>query len=273
MILARLLLICCFTALLVPAANATGFGGIREASLYPFIQYFTWEEFGDNGNRLLKESGPQYGLGGDITLLLLKGEAGEMTFKGKLELSGGEVNYDGQLQDGTPHSTDVTYFGINNEDTFGWALTYRNATIEPFGGLGYRWWMRDLQGGRGYTEYWTSLSALVGVRSSYTLGPQSRMFVMGGARYPFYNRNDVEHYPGVDAIELKPESEWSAMAECGIRYRQMFASLFYESYIFPESDPVTRYNAYRHPTPGPSSFIQPRSESETFGLRVGWAFK
>lgn len=260
-------------ALCASSVAAAESGVVREASLYPFIQHFTWEEFGDNRDRILKESGPQFGLGGDLKLGLLERDSGTMTLGVKVELSGGEVDYDGQFQDGTPHSTDVTYFGTYEQVTLGWEVPYREAAIEPFGGLGYRWWLRDLQGGGGYTEYWTSLSTLVGLRSSYPLGSETRLSVMGAARYPFYNRNDVEDYPGVGSIELKPEGEWSAVAEAGIRYRRLFATLYYENFIFPESDTVTRYNAYRSPTPGPSRFMQPRSESEIFGLRVGWAFK
>jgi len=261
-----------FLAQTASMAVAADSGPIRELSVYPFIQYFTWEEFSPEG-RLLKESGPQFGVGGDILLYLVEGDAGAMTFRGKVELFGGEVDYDGQLQDGTPHSTDVTYFGTNEQVALGWAIPYRDLTIEPFGGLGYRWWLRDLQGSGGYTEYWTSLSALLGMRGNYKLGPETSLFAMGGGKYPFYNRNDVENYPGVGRIELEPGSEWSAMAEGGVRYRQMKVSFYYESFIFARSPIVTEYDAYRQPTPGPSDFVQPRSESEIFGLKFGWSFR
>lgn len=256
------------TASIAAAADS---GPIRELSVYPFIQYFTWEEFnGMTGSRLLKESGPQFGVGGDILLHFLEGDAGAMTFRGKVELFGGEVDYDGQLQDGTPHSTDVTYFGTTEQATLGWAIPYRDSTIEPFAGLGYRWWLRDLQGSGGYTEYWTSLSALLGVRSTYTLNPDTKFFVMGGGRYPFYNRNDVENYPGVGRIELEPGSDWSVMAETGIRHKHINVSVYYENYIYPQSPAVARYNYVNART---EYFIQPRSESEIFGLKFGWSFR
>jgi len=260
-----------FLAQTASMAEAADSGPIRELSVYPFIQYFTWEEFsGTTGSRLLKESGPQYGVGGDIMLHLAEGTAGAMTFRGKVELFGSVVDYDGQLQDGTPHKTDVTYFGTNEQATLGWAIPYRDLTVEPFGGLGYRWWLRDLQGSGGYTEYWTSLSALLGVRGNYKVGSDTSLFAMGGGKYPFYNRNEVENYPGVGRIELEPGNDWSAMAEAGIRHEHMKVSFYYESYLFPQSPEVARYNYANART---EYFIQPRSESEIFGLKFGWSFK
>jgi hypothetical protein len=268
-----LLLLLVVTMFSVSAASAAEYVGVREANLYSFIQHFTWQEFDRDGSRFLKESGSQYGMGGDLKLNLLQGGAGALTLKGKQELFGGVVNYDGQLQDGTPHSTDVTYLGTLSEIDLGWAIPYRNITVEPFSGISYRWWQRDLQGSGGYTEQWHSVSALLGARSQYELAKETRFFVTGAAKYPFSNRNSIDNYPGVGDIRLSPESEWSVIAEGGIKYRQLIASVYYENFIFPESRPVTRYNAYRTPTAGPSNFIQPRSESEIVGIRIGWAFR
>ncbi|GAM09028.1 hypothetical protein OR1_01302 [Geobacter sp. OR-1] len=253
-----------------PVAEAAGFGGIREANLYPFIQYFKWEEFERDGSRLLKETGPEYGAGGEIRLDLLKGDAGAATFAARQELFGGVVDYDGQLQDGTPHKTDVTYFGSYSELDLGWTIPYRNMTIEPFSGVSYRWWIRDLQGSGGYSEEWYSVAALLGVRSKYELAKETRFWVSGTAKYPFSNRNAIDDYPGAGEIRLSPGSAWSAAAEAGIKYKQLLVSIYYEGFIFPESDPVL-IRSNTHATL--SSFVQPRSEAEIYGLRVGWSFK
>lgn len=241
-----------------PSADAAEFGGIREANLYPFIQQFTWEEF-SNGSKLLKESGPQYGVGGDISIALLRGDAGDLTVRGKQELFGGNVNYDGQLNDGTPHSTDVNYLGTLSEVDLGWAFPVLNVMVEPYAGLSYRWWQRDLQGSYGYVEQWSSASVLLGIRSQHELAQDAQFFVAGAAKYPFYNRNNVD-FPGIGEVELSPGSEWSVVADSGIRYRNVYAAIYYENYIFPKSS--VEHGLY-----------QPRSESQIYGLRVGWAFR
>ncbi len=254
-------------------AKAADYGWVKEANIYAFVQAFSWEEFNDSESRLLKESGPQYGAGGDIKFHLLEGAAGAMTLSDRLELFGSEVDYKGQLQNGTPYNTTVDYFGVQNRLDLGWAIPYRNMTVEPFTGVSYRWWQRHLQGAGGYTEEWYSMAALLGMRSQYQLGKEAQFFAMGAAKYPFSNKNSIDNYPGVGEIRLSPGSEWSALAEGGIRYKRLFASIYYENFIFPASRRVTRYDAFRSPTPGPSDFLQPRSESEIVGLRVGWAFK
>jgi len=254
-IILGLLLLCPVTA---PPAHSAQFGGIRELSVYPFIQYFTWEEY-SGGERLLKESGPQYGAGGVIKLALLEGSAGALTLSDRLEFFGGVVDYDGQYQDGIPLKTDVNYFGVMNQLDCGWAIPLQAVTVEPFAGLGYRWWLRDLQGSGGYTEYWSTLYGVFGMRSQYRLSGDSDFFVSGAAKYHFHNRNNVD-FPGTGEVELEPGSDWSVIADAGIRYRQLVTSVYYENFVFPKS-PVSK------------GLFQPRSESEIFGLRIGWAFR
>jgi len=254
-----LLAIFAFGLFSVSAAGAAEFGGIREANIYPFIQYFNWEEFASDGSRILKESGPQYGVGGELKLDLLKGEAGAMTLKGKQELFGGVVDYDGQLQDGTPYKTDVVYIGTLSELDLGWAIPYRQAVFEPFAGISYRWWQRELQGNGGYKERWYSVASLFGVRSQYELTKESQFFLSGAAKYQFSNGNSVD-FPGTGEVNLSPGSDWSVIADAGIRYKNLYSAVYYENFVFPKSDVV-------------QNLFQPRSESEIFGLRIGWAFR
>ncbi len=253
---------------LASTAMAVEYGGIRELSVYPFVQYFTWEEF-SRGQRLLKESGPQYGAGGAIKLHLLEGVAGAMTLSDRLELFGSEVDYEGQLQNGTPHNTTVGYVGFQNRLDLGWAIPIHGVTVEPFSGLGYRWWLRDLQGSGGYPEYWSSLYALFGMRSLYPLSKNARFTVMGAAKYPFENRNMVD-YPGTGNVDLVPGNAWSALAEASVTYRHFFAGVYYENFIFEQSPAVAKFSTIENST---ILLRQPRSESEIYGLRVGWAFK
>jgi len=263
-----LLTVLALIAFLTQPVTAAEFGGVRELTVYPLVQYFTWEEF-SGGERLLKESGPQYGAGGSIKLHLLEGAAGAMTLSDRLELFGSEVDYEGQLQDGTPYNTTVGYVGFQDRLDLGWAIPIHGATVEPFSGLGYRWWLRDLQGSGGYTEKWYSLYALFGMRSLYTLSNDVRFMVMGAAKYPFENRNMVD-YPGSGNVDLVPGNVWSALAEASVTYRHLFAGVYYENFIFEQSPVVAKFSTIDNRT----IFLrQPRSESEIYGLRVGWAFK
>src|SRR5512138_1364869 len=121
--------------LTVTNASAAQFGGVEELTLYPSFQYFTWKEFND-GTRLLKEDGFLYGAGAAIRVNLLKAETSSLMLRGKAELFGGEVDYDGQTQPTNPQTTppngqiqppsslpvktDVTYIGAKGEADLGW---------------------------------------------------------------------------------------------------------------------------------------------------------
>jgi hypothetical protein len=54
------------------------------------------------------------------------------------------VDYDGQTQRGLPVNTDVSYVGTKAEGAIGWAIPLASSRLEPFAGLGYRWWLRDI---------------------------------------------------------------------------------------------------------------------------------
>ena len=266
-------------ALLLAAtgASAAEFGGIRDLYVYPSLQYFTWEEFSD-GKRLLKESGPLFGAGGAINVDLLKAEAGALTLRGKGELFGGVVDYDGQTQppNPLPVKTDVVYFGFKGETAVGWAVPVRKVRIEPFAGLGYRWWLRDLQNTtindttgaaiqvQGYTEQWESAYTMLGAAVDYTINERWRLSWEAGGKYPFYNANRVD-LVGVGKVTVKPEPRWSPFYEVGIRYNKFRFAHFYEGYRVAESPAV--------PISQTTAILQPRSNEDIFGVSFAWCFR
>jgi hypothetical protein len=253
---------------------AAAFGGVREFSVYPSLQYFTWEEF-FGGRRILQERGLLYGAGAAVTLDLLQTEAGILTLRGKGDLFGGVVDYDGQTQTALPAKTEVSYFGTRAEGGVGWAFLLARSRIEPFVGLGYRWWLRDIHDttttdpsqpgmiqAQGYTEHWESAYAKLGLAFSHLLSQEWRLLAEAGGKYPFYNANTFDL--GLGPVTLKPEPRWSAFAELGARYRQLRLILFYEGYRVDQS-PVHRV--------GTTEFLQPQSNEDIVGISVAWCFR
>ena len=268
------------TLVLFAATNvsAAQFGGVEELSVYPSFQYFTWKEF-DRGTRLLKEDGFLYGAGAAIRVDLLKTETGSLMLKGKAELFGGVVDYDGQTQPPNPFpvKTDVTYIGARGETDLGWRFPVQNVSIEPFAGIGYRWWLRDLHDttafdpnqGRNvqvgaYSEYWQTVYARLGAYLDYTLSDTWKLFGEAGAKYPFYNSNTVE-FTDVGEKTIRPGKVWSAFAEIGARYKRFRPAVFYEGFRYATSPLV--------PIGGNSAIFQPESESDIIGVSLGWVFK
>ena len=263
--------------MLASQAAAAEYGGIRELYIGPSIAYFHWREL-VAGQSILTEQGPMYGIDGTIALDLLKTErAGTLTLKDKVGIFGGLVYYDGQTQ--APHNlpvkTDVIYVGVKEELALGWAIPFGDSRLEPFAGLGYRWWLRDLQDSTanngtsnvkvsGSNEVWESAYTKLGAALSIPLTRDWRIFVEGGGKYPFYNSSYIDT-AGVGNTTLRPEPRWSAFGELGARSGKLRTALFYEGYRTGQS-PLVRISST-------SGVYQPKSDEDVVGVSFSYCFR
>lgn len=247
---------------------------LRALYLYPSVRQFNWEE-SDSSGRLLKEQGVIYGAGVVVAIDLIRTGAGALTATAKGELSGGLVDYDGQTQppSSIPLQTDVTYLGAKEELQLGWTVAQGSLLLQPFAGVGYRWWLRDLHDTvasngtthvQGYTEEWQMLYGRTGLAAEYRLSENWRLFGATGATYPFYTGNSVD-VAGSGDITLKPESRWSPFGELGLRYKNFRPSIFYEGVRLGRS-PLARVNAN-------NAFYQPDSREDVIGVDLAWCFR
>lgn len=263
--------------ILASQASAAEFVGIRELFVGPSIAYFHWQE-SFAGKKILTEQGPMYGVDGTIVLDLLKTErAGSLTLKNKAGFFGGLVYYDGHTQapENLPVKTDVTYVGVKDEISVGWSIPLGDGYLEPFAGVGYRWWIRDLQDTTtnngtstvkvsGSTEEWQSAYTKVGAALSIPFTKDWRFFVEGGGKYPFYNRNSSD-IAGIGNTTVRPEPRWSAFAELGARSGTFRPALFYEGYRTGQS-PAVRISSTR-------SVIQPKTDEDLVGVSFSYCFR
>ncbi len=232
----------------------------NEIDIYLKVESFTWEEFNDNGGRFVKESGPIYGLGvsakSDITSAL--------TLKGKGELFGGRVDYDGRTQGGMPLKTDTDYFGVKIEGDMGWKfIVAEKSFLEPFAGLGWRRWRRDIKdtsSATGGEELWSSIYARLGIRGDHAFSERTKAFAEGGIKLPIYNQNETD----IIDVTLEPgKDKASAFAEVGFKWAKLKASVFYEGMRFSKSDPEIG-NGFK--------VWQPESKADIYGVNAGVAF-
>ncbi len=241
-----------------PVAAASG------ADIYLKTESFTWKEYDNSGSQLLKESGLISAMGAsvrsDITELLV--------LRGRGELFGGTVDYDGQTQTGTPVKTDTNYAGFKIEGNLGWKfMVAEKSSLEPFAGLGYRWWQRDIQDtlyAAGYEETWWSFYARLGIHGDHTFSEQLKAFAETGVKLPVSNRNKVDlSVIGLSTVTVEPANKASVFAEAGLKWTRFKASLFYEGMRFSKSDPVTVNDV---------QVWQPESKADMFGINVGMDF-
>jgi hypothetical protein len=242
----------------------------NEFYLYGTAESFAWKEFADNGPRVVKESGPLFGIG----LAYSHEFEDRITFTPKGEIFFGSVDYDGQTQMGVPVTSTVDYFGLKFDGDLGirFKVTQR-LSLEPFGGLGLRWWIRDIRDGTtstgavasGYTEAWTTVYGRLGVRGGIDMSPQMMMFLEAGVMLPIFNQNTAylsNAGLGPD-ITVHPGRQASLFAEAGTKISRVRASLFYDSMRFSRSANVAS---------GANIYWQPESTADIYGVKVGVVF-
>jgi len=237
-------------------------GRAASFAVYPFVEHFQWKEF-DQGVRILKESGTLQGAGAVASF-----RSGRALYRLRAETSWGEVDYDGQTQAGEPARTEVTYLVVRAEGDAGLRLRVGRGSVEPFWGLGYRWWRRDLEHSAqavGYLETWQSLYLKAGARAEGVLAPGLRPFAEAALRLPVYNRNRADM--GFAAVSLEPGHTVTPRAEAGLRAGPFEAALYYEWLEFPRSpEEIVDVGGT------PFAFYQPKSRGSILGGRLGVIF-
>lgn len=240
---------------------------LEPVSLFGAFRWHEWrEQYSDGAGNpaALKEQGPLFGLGVTMPVDLLPAATtnGTLVLRNSGELFGGQVRYDGHLQNPngtlTPYQTDVVYLGVQGATDLGWRFPVKPIGLEPFVGFGARWWLRDLQGTGGYSEYWISLTGRFGERLNWQFDNGNSFSIVGGALLPFYTTNTA------DGTTLKPDGRWSGFGEISFLSGRFEHNFFYEGLRY-EKSPTVRVS----PTLG---VLQPPSQSDIFGYRLGYRF-
>lgn len=247
-------------ALTKPAAKKS------DGRLFLSVEHFQWKEYVD-GDEILEESGPIFGLGGEITTHLSK----TLELGGRGRVFFGQVDYDGAIfaPDGssTPYESDSLYGGLEVEGDLGRPFPTKSGIIwKPFFGLGLRYWQRTLDtsvsdddiGDYGYEEDWTSIFAVFGVEIR-----RHDFFGRLALRAPLNNQETVDlSEQGGPEIELEPGEEVSFSGEFGMNFKRYFAALYFETLEFSESDLDDDTEL----------FYQPESKARIIGIRGGMNF-
>jgi hypothetical protein len=233
----------------------------NEYDVYFKVESFTWKEFAESGEQRLKESGPIYGIGASAKSSI----AGSLTLKGKAELFGGSVDFDGQTLTGTSVETDTDYAGVKIEVDGGWKIMVKEVYfLEPFAGFGGMGWKRNIASTGNTDEFeetWKSFYSRLGIRGNRFYPNHVRVFAEAGVRIPLHNETKIEG-PGFDAT-VEPGNRASAFVEIGLKWKKFKITVTYEGLRFAKSDTKTVNNI-------PVS--QPKSEANIFGVNIGAEF-
>jgi hypothetical protein len=233
-----------------------------EYGLHTYAERFQWKEF-SGGQLLLKETGPIYGIGASVAVT----SSTDIVYRAKAETFWGSVDYDGHTMGGAPSTTDVNYLGGKVEGDAGVKYPLSVCSVEPFWGLGYRWWRRDIEHsptGIGYLEKWQSLYLKAGALAERKFNVGLTVFAEAAVRLSVYNNNTAN--PGFK-ISIEPGNTVTPYLEAGLRAGMISASVFYERQDFPRSQP-----AVIDLDGTILGFEQPESRGHHFGAKAGLVF-
>lgn len=246
-----------------------------EANVYLAVENFAWREFNDDGSRILKESGPLFGLG----FIYMQELDNHVTLRPVAEIFGGRVDYDGQACKINriahtitcqPAKSNTDYLGLKLEGDVG--RRFRPAQdyfVEPFGGIGLRIWDRNINDGSaadgqatsGYLERWFTLYFRLGLRAGVDLSSRTNVFAEAGIKLPVYNENTAFQDGG---YTLHPGKQSSLFSEAGLKISRLKASLFYDSLRFSRSEMIDIGDGFYT--------MQPKSAMDIYGVRLGYVF-
>ncbi len=270
-------------ALLLPLAFSTG--AVAEEDLYRALgevspttvstaarsrlEYFTWREF-DGNNRLLKESGPRLQLGASRSY-----NREDITFTPRIQGTFGYVDYDGQTQGGTPVGTKVRYVGFGVGADVGSIYHLKGESqVEPYLGLGWDYWRRDLRStdqATGYLETWDSFYARGGARGETDLkvgGSAFKGYGELGLKMPLSTYNSAK-FPGIGKTKVNPKGNLSLYGSLGLVRAHWRYGLFYDSWRFQVSE-TTQVGV--DGSGNAVGLMQPKSRGDIFGLEAAYAF-
>lgn len=257
---------CCFIQFMQAAQSFAA-----ETNIYFISELFEWQEFVHH-DRLLKETGPRFGLGLNRDVRFYNDH---LIFKPRMEIIGGQVDYEGATQSHVPLKSDTDYYDGKAEFDLGWRyVSLKKSSIEPFVGAGLRGWYRKIHDATasdrvtratGYPEEWYSIYLRYGLRGDLALTEKTSLFVDAGGKFPVYNRNKAhfdESGLGPD-VTFEPGKQPSWFAEAGVQYKPFRASIYYDGMRFSKSDNEHSRGAI---------YYQPETEANMYGIRIAMTF-
>ncbi len=241
------------------------------------IEYFRWQEFDDQDNRLLTEHGPRFLLAAALDNHA-RPDSG-IILATRLNAYIASIDYDGQDTSQRFVGTTTDYHGWDFRVDGGYrfaGLASGNAALDLFAGVGMEQWTRDIKGGvnalgqpvQGLVEDYTVTYARAGLGLGHG-NTLTQGYLSLGFRRPLSIEEDVV-LSGVP-LRLHPGERASIFANYKFSLRPdahgrpfgMYLNLYYESYRFGKSGSATVGNLL---------VWQPRSNLDRFGIMFGHAF-
>jgi hypothetical protein len=241
-----------------------GYAGNNFWGITPLLYSFNYQEFNQTNQLLDKETGLLPGL-----QLAYSHERNNDMIRVQVMLAEGEVDYDGQTQGGTPHTTD-TKTQLFRIATHLYSDQFDLLGARFFFGLQHWRWDRDIltrNNVLGLHEIYTWNEMEIGLRYESTTDMLSSNWLEVSGFYTFNPNMDIVLPSGKYELDLGKEPGLRLRAGrtwTGKNHLDLSLSLFLEYWQFGRSNTIYVNDFYG----SPALLVEPRSES----LHTGIAF-
>jgi hypothetical protein len=244
--------------------------------------YYTWEEHVSGGN--VTESGYLPTIGGSIAGVPLKKYVPELRLDFDAKGFYGQVGYDTKTQSGIQVNTDSSYWGFKFGGNTGWRMMALDQSyVEPFIGLVYDLWVRDIENATfptlvppfaatasGYSELYQTLRGRVGLQTSVSLkvdsilGIRPKGVVDSIIKLSFsvdpmiWTREQVD-FPGVGRVVIQNGRRLGWTIEGGMLWWHLEVKGYWQAIRFGASNVA-------------SGLLQPKSDQDRIGFQLGYKF-
>jgi len=254
------------------AATMAQAAGTKTYELAPELSYITYKEKG------IKETGMMYGLSGAYTYRgsLPIQNLDKAMLKAELRLAGGSLDYDGELQDGTPYKIDnIGDFLSEIRGIAGYDFPFfSTSTITPYFGLGYRYLFDGLaKDPAGYDRESNYLYSPIGFETST---PLSSDWSLGfKAEYDIFwhgwQQSHLSHV-GLDDVTNDQEKGYGVRGAIKLRKTAGHVSLIIEPFINYWNIDKSKDAPLTIAGTVVGSAWEPKNNSTEFGLKLGAEF-
>jgi hypothetical protein len=160
--------------------------------------------------------------------------------------------------------------------------TKGGAYVEPFFGLGYRWWRRDISGDAGYVEYYQQIYGRLGIRTEQDLNNNVKLRMSLSVDPQLWAREqiDLSGFAFVDGssglriqgqdVTLQNGLRPGWTAEIGLGFGSVDLTGYWQAVRLGESDGVVCFTSSDATVQVLCN--QPESTQDILGLRLGVAF-
>ncbi len=241
--------------------------GAGESRIELGMEQFDWNEYGQGGEHLLRESGTRLSIGLEhhfgsgkrgLFSLLVRGYFGDVDYEGYLQYPDGQS---------APYSTRTHYWGGVIEPRYIYRIAVPGTRLQsPLTlAIGGEWWLRDLRGKFGYREYYRI--GYFRLEAGLERRQPSGWFIRAGVKSPFLVEERISGFyldGACSDVELSPGENDTVSVTIGYRFRGHAAiSIGYDAYLLSAS-PSKEVNCEN----GTGLQIhQPKSKMQSLSLR------